>query len=85
MWRKTPLTIMITPPPLIYEGGIGKAEPWVQMEGVPLPELQETDDAIRVDSLPQTRKRGGSIETLSRGRHSVTVLEEADAALRRWG
>ena len=30
-------------------GGIGESEPWIRLEDVPLPDLEETDDQMRLD------------------------------------
>lgn len=62
-----------TPTP---QGGIGEAEPWVQLEGVPLPELEETDDEVRLD----LRLSGLRLKTFAEGAcRMIGILNETDA------
>jgi len=62
-----------TPTP---QGGIGDAEPWVKLEDVPLPQLQETEDEIRLD----LRLSGLRLKTFGEGAcRMIGILNETDA------
>lgn len=62
-----------TPTP---QGGIGDANPWVKLEGVPLPQLPPTDDPV----LKDLRLSGLRLKTWSEGVcRMIGILSEADA------
>lgn len=57
-------------------GGPGDPVPWVRMEGVPLNELQETNDEIRID----LRLSGLRLKTFAEGAcRFIGILNEANA------
>ncbi|MGH0214363.1 hypothetical protein NKY66_10655 [Sinorhizobium meliloti] len=58
------------------QGGIGDAEPWVKLEDVPLPRLQETEDEIRLD----LRLSGLRVKTFCAGAcRMIGILNETNA------